>query len=211
MEIVKLSSIKKSFGNSVTETHAIRGIDLSIKKGSFTLVSGPSGCGKSTLLSILGLLTFPNVGEYVLNDCEIKFGESDDHAKLRSSMIGIVFQSFNLISELRVVDNIALPLRYTDPMVPNKVCKQRVTEIAKKFGLEGKLNSYPTELSGGQQQLVAIARAIIKKPKIILADEPTGNLDSDNAEIILDVLSDLLEFRPSLANFMQTLINFFLF
>ncbi|ASD68943.1 ABC transporter ATP-binding protein [Pseudoalteromonas piscicida] len=173
------------------DTHALRGVDLVIEPGEFVSISGPSGCGKSTLLSILGLLDTATDGEYLIEGENI-IGLSDDAlAEIRNEKIGFIFQSFNLIDELTVFDNVALPLRYGNTQLDSKAVEQRVNEVLALVDMSHRVNHKPNYLSGGQQQRVAIARALVKKPAILLVDEPTGNLDSKSGDLVMGLLADL--------------------
>ncbi|MDW7551540.1 ABC transporter ATP-binding protein [Pseudoalteromonas peptidolytica] len=173
------------------DTHALRGVDLVIEPGEFVSISGPSGCGKSTLLSILGLLDTATDGEYLIEGENI-IGLSDDAlAEIRNEKIGFIFQSFNLIDELTVFDNVALPLRYGNAQLDSKAVEQRVNEVLALVDMSHRVNHKPNYLSGGQQQRVAIARALVKKPAILLVDEPTGNLDSKSGDLVMGLLADL--------------------
>ncbi|RXF04995.1 ABC transporter ATP-binding protein [Pseudoalteromonas sp. PS5] len=173
------------------DTHALRGVDLVIEPGEFVSISGPSGCGKSTLLSILGLLDTATDGEYLIEGENI-IGLSDDAlAEIRNEKIGFIFQSFNLIDELTVFDNVALPLRYGNAQLDSKAVEQRVNEVLALVDMSHRVNHKPNYLSGGQQQRVAIARALVKKPAILLVDEPTGNLDSKSGDLVMGLLANL--------------------
>ena len=174
--MIKIENITKVFRTENVETTALNGVSLEVKDGEFVAIMGPSGCGKSTLLNILGLLDNPDSGNYYLAGEEVGHLKEKDRTKYRKGRIGFVFQSFNLIDELTVEENIELQLKYLK--VPKAERKQRVLEILRKVNLSQRATHYPQQLSGGQQQRVAIARAVVGKPKLILADEPTGNLDS---------------------------------
>lgn len=185
--VITLRNIKKHFGYGDTQTTALGGVDLTIEKGEFVAIMGPSGCGKTTLLNILGLLDQPTGGEYLLNSRNVAKLRAGRKAKIRNSEIGFVFQNFNLIPKLNVIDNVALPLTYSRGL--NYKHQQKASQILKSFDLQNREYFMPYQLSGGQTQRAAIARALVNDPSIILADEPTGNLDSKNSEIIMDELT----------------------
>ena len=187
--MIKLENIKKVFRTDVVETTALGGITLEVKDGEFVAVMGPSGCGKSTLLNILGLLDNPTEGQYWLDNVEVGKLKERQRTLTRRGQIGFVFQSFNLIDELTVEQNIELPLKYLG--VPAAERKERVTEMMRRMAISHRAGHYPQQLSGGQQQRVAIARAVVVKPKLILADEPTGNLDTKNGREVMELLSQL--------------------
>ena len=187
--MIKLQNIKKVFRTDMVETTALGGITLEVKDGEFVAIMGPSGCGKSTLLNILGLLDNPTEGEYWLDDKEVGHLKERQRTLTRRGEIGFVFQSFNLIDELTVEANIELPLKYLG--VPAKERKERVEEIMRRMAISHRAHHYPQQLSGGQQQRVAIARAVVVKPKLVLADEPTGNLDSKIGKEVMDLLTQL--------------------
>ena len=187
--MIKLENIKKVFRTDVVETTALGGITLEVKDGEFVAIMGPSGCGKSTLLNILGLLDNPTEGSYWLDGKEVGHLKERQRTFTRRGQIGFVFQSFNLIDELTVEANIELPLKYLG--VPAAERKQRVLEIMQRMAISHRANHYPQQLSGGQQQRVAIARAVVVKPKLVLADEPTGNLDTKNGREVMDLLTQL--------------------
>jgi len=187
--MIEIKNLSKIFRTEEIETRALNGVSLEVKEGEFVAIMGPSGCGKSTLLSILGLLDNPSDGEYFLDGVEVGHLKEKERTKYRKGRIGFVFQSFNLIDELTVEENIELQLKYLD--VPRKERKERVLEILRKVGLSQRAKHYPQQISGGQQQRVAIARAVVGKPNIILADEPTGNLDSKNGLEVMELLSQL--------------------
>ena len=187
--MIKTTNLQKIFRTEDVETWALHDVTLEIKEGEFVAIMGPSGCGKSTLLNILGLLDNPTNGSYELNGTDVsKFSEAE-RTNLRKGVIGFVFQSFNLIDELNVYENIELPLLYMG--VPKEERKQRVEEAMKRMDIAHRVKHFPQQLSGGQQQRVAIARAVVANPKIILADEPTGNLDSKNGKEVMDLLTQL--------------------
>jgi len=187
--MIKLTNASRLFRTQDVETTALNNINLTVAEGDFLAIMGPSGCGKSTLLSMLGMLDSPNSGDYFFDEKNIaKYGERK-LAKLRSSSIGFVFQSFNLIDSLTVFENVELPLLYLK--ISKAERKKRVNEILRKVAIEHRSEHLPQQLSGGQQQRVAVARALVIKPKIILADEPTGNLDSKNGEEVMAMLRAL--------------------
>jgi len=187
--LIKLDAIKKVFYTDEVETHALSGIHLDIKKGEYVSIAGPSGCGKSTLLSILGLLDSPTEGTYTLNSKPVANLDHSARARIRNREVGFIFQSFNLIGDLNVFENVELPLTYRGMSAVDR--KQRVTEALERVGMAHRMKHYPSQLSGGQQQRVAVARALGGKPSILLADEPTGNLDSKNGEAVMDLLREL--------------------
>lgn len=186
--VVKCKNLVKIY-RTADNFRALDGVSLHIKQGEFVSVMGPSGCGKSTLLNILGLLDEPNQGEYFLNGVPTAEMTDNVRSKTRRENIGFIFQSFNLMPKLSVLENIALPIRYTD--TPRKDILPRARELAARVGLESKINNTPLQLSGGQCQRVACARALVNRPSLILADEPTGNLDSKASKDILDLLLSL--------------------
>jgi len=187
--MIKLTNVSRKFRTQDVETTALNKLNLFVDQGDFLAIMGPSGCGKSTLLSVLGMLDSPNSGEYLFNEQNIThFGERK-LAKLRKSSIGFVFQSFNLIDSLTVFENVELPLQYLK--ISRAERKQKVESILKKVGIDHRADHLPQQLSGGQQQRVAVARALVIKPKLILADEPTGNLDSKNGEEVMAMLRSL--------------------
>ncbi len=188
---IQMKNIAKVFETDEMATHALRDIDLIIKAGDYVSISGPSGCGKSTLLSILGLLDMPTGGEYSIEGVNVTDLSLDQAAEIRNSKIGFIFQSFNLIDELSVFDNVALPLRYhSDKPGPQQI-KERVNECLTLVGMGHRAGHKPNQLSGGQQQRIAIARALVAKPAILLVDEPTGNLDSKSGDQVMEVLDQL--------------------
>ncbi len=189
--MIKLTDLKKFYRTEEVETSAINNISLEVKKGEFVAVMGPSGCGKSTLLNILGLLDDLDEGSYLFNGTEIADYNEKKRADLRKHNIGFVFQSFNLIDELTVFENVELPLIYTK--MPTAERKKRVEEVLEKVQILHRRNHFPQQLSGGQQQRVAVARAVVNNPKIILADEPTGNLDSNSGNDVMQLLTQLNE------------------
>lgn len=187
--VIKTVNLRKLYTTEEVETTALNGINIEINKGEFVAIMGPSGCGKSTLLNILGLLDNPNEGEYHFVGHEVSKHSERQRAQLRKGSIGFVFQSFNLIDELTVFENVELPLLYMK--VPGDERKKKVEEVLERMGIMHRRNHFPQQLSGGQQQRVAIARAIVAKPAVILADEPTGNLDSANGEEVMRLLEQL--------------------
>jgi putative ABC transport system ATP-binding protein len=186
---IELEDISKVFYTDDVETHALAGVHLTIAAGEFVAIAGPSGCGKSTLLSILGLLDTPSGGRYVLNGTPVERLSAAERARVRNREIGFIFQSFNLIGDLTVYENVELPLTYRG-MTPAER-KQHVTESLERVGMGHRTRHFPSQLSGGQQQRVAVARALAGKPAILLADEPTGNLDSRNGSAVMQLLSEL--------------------
>ena len=187
--MIQLQNIKKVFSTEEVETWALREVDLEVKEGEFVAIMGPSGCGKSTLLNIIGLLDNPTEGTYLLNGRDVSTLKENDRTDIRKGVIGFVFQSFNLIDELNVYENIELPLLYMG--IPARERRRRIEAVMDRMAISHRRNHFPSQLSGGQQQRVAIARAVLPNPKIILADEPTGNLDSKNGREVMDLLSEL--------------------
>ena len=187
--MIKISNIKKVFRTDEVETWALNEISLEVKEGEFVAIMGPSGCGKSTLLNILGLIDTPSSGTYLLNGTDVSKMEESERTQIRKGVIGFVFQSFNLIDELNVEENIEMPLLYMG--IPAKERKRRVTEAMARMNISHRNKHFPSQLSGGQQQRVAIARAVVVNPKLILADEPTGNLDSKNGNEVMELLKEL--------------------
>ncbi len=187
--MIKVTNLCKVFRTEEIETTALDNVSFEISDGEFVAVMGPSGCGKSTLLNILGLLDNPTSGSYELLGQEVSRLREKDRTRFRKGNIGFVFQSFNLIDELNVFENVELPLRYLNISASER--KQRVNDILKRMNISHRAKHFPQQLSGGQQQRVAIARAVISNPKLILADEPTGNLDSKNGKEVMDLLSEL--------------------
>ena len=187
--MLRTENLTKVFRTEEVETTALNGVNIEVKDGEFVAIMGPSGCGKSTLLSILGLLDNPTGGNYFLDGEEVGHLREKDRTRFRKGRIGLVFQSFNLIEELTVEENIDLQLRYLG--IGRKERRERVLEILRKVNLSQRAGHYPQQLSGGQQQRVAIARAVVGKPRLILADEPTGNLDSKNGLEVMELLSSL--------------------
>lgn len=185
--LIELKSLYKIFRGEDVETYAVNGIDLKINQGEYVAITGPSGCGKSTLLSILGLLDVPSKGDYLLKGQNISGFSRNQLADLRNKELGFVFQSFNLIESMKVLDNVRLPLLYRNDLSKAEIT-QRAEDALEKVGMLHRKKHLPTQLSGGQQQRVAFARAIVGKPSVILADEPTGNLDSKSAETVMELL-----------------------
>ncbi|HET7843114.1 MAG TPA: ABC transporter ATP-binding protein [Xanthomonadales bacterium] len=188
--LITMDGIKKVFFTDEVETHALSGVHFDIKTGEYVSISGPSGCGKSTLLSILGLLDSPTEGSYILNGKQVQDINASERARIRNKEIGFIFQAFNLIGDLTVFENVELPLTYRDGMGKGER-RDRVQEALERVGMAHRLKHYPAQLSGGQQQRVAVARALVGKPSILLADEPTGNLDSKNGEAVMELLDEL--------------------
>ena len=187
--MITLNNISKIFRTEEFDTVALNGVNLEVKQGEFVAIMGPSGCGKSTLLNILGLIDTPTEGSYMLNGKDVSNLSESERTDIRKGLIGFVFQSFNLIDELNVEENTELPLLYTG--VPAKEREERTLEVLRRLNMSQRGKHFPSQLSGGQQQRVAIARAIIGRPKLILADEPTGNLDSKNSLEVMELLSQL--------------------
>src|SRR5512137_2270623 len=187
--LIKLEGVKKVFYTDEVETHALSEIHLEIKKGQYFSIAGPSGCGKSTLLSILGLLDSPTSGQYWLNGHPVAELSLSERTRIRNREIGFIFQAFNLIGDLTVYENVELPLTYRGMRAAER--KKRVQEALEKVGMSHRMKHYPSQLSGGQQQRVAVARGLGGEPSILLADEPTGNLDSVNGQAVMDLLSEL--------------------
>jgi len=187
--LIALDDVKKVFVTDEVETHALAGIHLTINKGEYVSISGPSGCGKSTLLAILGLLDTPSDGGYELNGIRVENMKLSQRARVRNREIGFIFQAFNLIGDLTVYENVELPLTYRN--MPSSERKTLAKEALERVGMAHRMKHYPSQLSGGQQQRVAVARALAGHPSILLADEPTGNLDSANGEAVMNLLSEL--------------------
>jgi putative ABC transport system ATP-binding protein len=187
--LIVLDGVTKVFVTDEVETHALSGIQLDLKKGEYLSIAGPSGCGKSTLLAILGLLDTPSDGTYVLNNRPVSGLKLSERARIRNREIGFIFQAFNLIGDLTVYENVELPLTYRGMGSAER--KKRVQEALERVGMSHRMKHYPSQLSGGQQQRVAVARALGGDPAILLADEPTGNLDSANGEAVMNLLKDL--------------------
>jgi putative ABC transport system ATP-binding protein len=188
--IIQIEDLTKIFYTDEIETHALSGVHLNINRGEYVAMSGPSGCGKSTLLSIIGLLDTPTSGRYTLNGKEVANLDFADRSRIRNQEIGFIFQSFNLIGDLTVAENVELPLTYRAGM-PSAERKKRVQESLERVNMAHRMRHYPAQLSGGQQQRVAVARALAGSPSILLADEPTGNLDSKNGEAVMKLLQEL--------------------
>jgi putative ABC transport system ATP-binding protein len=187
--LIKLDAVTKVFLTDEVETHALSGIHLEIRQGEYVSIAGPSGCGKSTLLSILGLLDSPTEGTYLLNGRPVQHLSLPERARIRNREIGFIFQSFNLIGDLTVYENVELPLTYRG--MPAAERKAAVMDALEKVGMGHRAKHLPSQLSGGQQQRVAVARALAGKPAVLLADEPTGNLDSKNGDSVMQLLSEL--------------------
>ena len=187
--LVHMEAVSRVFVTDEVETHALAGIDLEIQRGEYVSISGPSGCGKSTLLAILGLLDSPTDGSYVLNGRPVQDLKLSERARIRNREIGFVFQAFNLIGDLTVYENVELPLTYRGMGSTER--KRRTQEALDRVGMAHRMKHYPAQLSGGQQQRVAVARALAGDPSILLADEPTGNLDSVNGEAVMGLLTEL--------------------
>ncbi|MBC7625777.1 ABC transporter ATP-binding protein [Ferruginibacter sp.] len=214
--MIQIKELQKLFATEEVETTALNGINLEIKEGEFVAIMGPSGCGKSTLLNIVGLLDNPSGGEYNFFGTEVAKMTERKRAQLRKGNIGFVFQSFNLIDELTVFENVELPLIYMN--IPVKERKTKVEAVLERMSIMHRRNHFPQQLSGGQQQRVAIARAVVARPKLILADEPTGNLDSKNGEEVMKLLQELNEegttiimvtHSPYDAGFSHRIVNLF--
>ena len=188
-KMLRLEGVTKVFFTEDVETHALSGIHLNIEKGEYVSIAGPSGCGKSTLLSILGLLDTPSEGDYWLNDKSVAKLKMSERARIRNREVGFIFQAFNLIGDLTVYENVELPLTYRGTSSAER--KKRVQAALERVGMAHRMKHYPSQLSGGQQQRVAVARAVCGEPSILLADEPTGNLDSTNGEAVIELLSEL--------------------
>jgi putative ABC transport system ATP-binding protein len=188
--LIHMQDVKKVFFTDEVETHALAGVHFDIARGEYVSISGPSGCGKSTLLSILGLLDTPTEGSYTLNGRAVQDIGASERARIRNKEIGFIFQAFNLIGDLTVFENVELPLTYREGMGKAER-RERVQEALERVGMAHRLKHYPAQLSGGQQQRVAVARALVGTPSILLADEPTGNLDSKNGEAVMELLDEL--------------------
>jgi putative ABC transport system ATP-binding protein len=187
--LIRLDSVTKVFYTDEVETHALSGIQMEIRPGEYVSIAGPSGCGKSTLLSILGLLDSPTEGAYHLNGRPVQGLDLAERARIRNRQIGFIFQSFNLIGDLTVFENVELPLTYRGTRSAERA--KKVNEALEKVGMAHRARHLPSQLSGGQQQRVAVARALVGDPLMLLADEPTGNLDSKNGEAVMELLRDL--------------------
>lgn len=187
--LIQMRDIAKVFFTDDIETHALSEIHLEIRRGEYLSIAGPSGCGKSTLLSLIGLLDVPTGGSYIMNGKDVSHLDFGSRARIRNLEIGFIFQSFNLIGDLTVQENVELPLTYRG--MSGKEMRQAVHEALEKVGMSHRTNHYPSQLSGGQQQRVAVARALAGNPSVLLADEPTGNLDSKNGEAVMELLKNL--------------------
>ena len=214
--LINLKEVSKVFVTDEMETHALDGIELEIRKGEYVSISGPSGCGKSTLLAILGLLDTPTDGTYVLNGKEASGLNIAERARIRNREIGFIFQAFNLIGDLTVYENVELPLTYRGMSSADR--KAAVQGALEKVGMSHRMKHYPSQLSGGQQQRVAVARALAGNPAVLLADEPTGNLDSHNGKAVMELLSELhkngaticmVTHDPSYANLADRTVHMF--
>ncbi len=214
--LIKLEGVTKVFFTDEVETHALSGIHLEIKKGEYVSIAGPSGCGKSTLLSILGLLDSPTEGKYWLNANEVENLNLGERARIRNREVGFIFQSFNLIGDLNVYENVELPLTYRGMRAAER--KQRATDSLERVGMAHRMRHYPSQLSGGQQQRVAVARALVGEPSVLLADEPTGNLDSKNGDAVMGLLRELhrsgativmVTHDPRFASYAERTVNLF--
>lgn len=187
--MIKVENLSKSFRTDEVETLALRDVSFQVNDGEFVAVMGPSGCGKSTLLNILGLLDNPSAGKYFIDNIEVSALKEKDRTNLRKGNIGFVFQNFNLIDELNIEENVELPLHYLGVKASER--KKRVKEVLERMNIGHRAKHFPQQLSGGQQQRAAIARAVVNRPQLILADEPTGNLDSKNGQEVMDLLTEL--------------------
>ena len=187
--LIKMQGVSKIFYTDEVETHALDAVDLEIKKGEYLAIAGPSGCGKSTLLAILGLLDSPTEGNYSLNGQPVSSLKLGDRSRIRNREIGFIFQAFNLIGDLTVYENVELPLTYRGMVSSER--KEKVQHALERVEMAHRAKHYPAQLSGGQQQRVAVARALVGDPMILLADEPTGNLDSKNGDSVMDLLQDI--------------------
>jgi putative ABC transport system ATP-binding protein len=214
--LIELEDVKKVFYTDEVETHALAGVHLEIRRGEYVSIAGPSGCGKSTLLSILGLLDTPTGGRYVLKGRPVESLKPAERARIRNREIGFIFQAFNLIGDLTVYENVELPLTYRGMRAAER--KKRVQEALERVGMSHRMKHYPSQLSGGQQQRVAVARGLGGDPAILLADEPTGNLDSVNGQAVMDLLSELhrqgttvcmVTHDPRYANFADRSVHLF--
>ena len=189
MAIIEIKNLQKVFRTELVETVALNGVSLTVEKGEFVAIMGPSGCGKSTLLNIVGLLDNPTSGEYQLDGVDVSKKSESERTDIRKGTLGFVFQAFNLIEDLNVEENIELPLLYMG--LPKSERKKRIQDAMERMAISHRAKHFPAQLSGGQQQRVAIARAVVSKPTLILADEPTGNLDSKNGHEVMELLSEL--------------------
>lgn len=187
--LLQLNDVRKVFHTDEVETHALSGVNMDIRKGEYVAIAGPSGCGKSTLLSIIGLLDSPTDGEYILNNKQVARLSLSERARIRNQEIGFIFQAFNLIGDLSVYENVELPLTYRNMSASER--RKRVEEALERVGMAHRQKHYPAQLSGGQQQRVAVARAVAGNPSVLLADEPTGNLDSTNGEAVMSLMREL--------------------
>ena len=189
MSIIEIKNLQKVFRTELVETVALNGVNLTVEKGEFVAIMGPSGCGKSTLLNIVGLLDNPTSGEYLLDGVDVSKKSESERTDIRKGTLGFVFQAFNLIEDLNVEENIELPLLYMG--LPKSERKKRIQDAMERMAIGHRAKHFPAQLSGGQQQRVAIARAVVSRPTLILADEPTGNLDSKNGHEVMELLSEL--------------------
>ena len=189
MAIIEIKNLQKVFRTELVETVALNGVNLTVEKGEFVAIMGPSGCGKSTLLNIVGLLDNPTSGEYLLDGVDVSKKSESERTDIRKGTLGFVFQAFNLIEDLNVEENIELPLLYMG--LPKSERKKRIQDAMERMAIGHRAKHFPAQLSGGQQQRVAIARAVVSRPTLILADEPTGNLDSKNGHEVMELLSEL--------------------
>lgn len=214
--MITLKNIKKIFKTEEVETWALQNVNLEIKKGEFVAIMGPSGCGKSTLLNILGLLDTPTEGTYLLDGKDISSIDEDTRTDIRKGLLGFIFQNFNLIDELNVTENVELPLLYMN--YPKKERRQKTANVIERVAMTHRAKHFPAQLSGGQQQRVAIARAVISHPAIILADEPTGNLDSKHGAEVMELLRELHKEGTTIimvthsqhdANYAERIVNLF--
>ncbi|HET7369243.1 MAG TPA: ABC transporter ATP-binding protein [Gammaproteobacteria bacterium] len=189
-QLIKIDQLSKVYATDEVETYALNGISFNIERGEYVAILGPSGCGKTSLMSILGLLSTPTGGSYVLNGTAVEDLDNADRAHIRNREIGFIFQTFNLIGDLSVYENVELPLVYRGGMSKDER-RQRVNGVLERVGMAHRVNHYPSQLSGGQQQRVAVARALVGEPSILLADEPTGNLDSASGEAVMELMDEL--------------------
>ena len=189
--VIQMTDITRVFITEEMETHALRGIYFTINQGDYISISGPSGCGKSSLLSILGLLDSPTSGQYLIDGVDVSNLAVNQQAEIRNEKIGFIFQAFNLIDQLSVYDNVALPLTYREPAMSKQEIDQRVMKSLEAVQMSHRTSHKPNQLSGGQQQRVAIARALVGEPSVLLVDEPTGNLDSKNGDAVMEMLAEL--------------------
>ena len=189
MNVIEIKNLQKVFRTELVEAVALNGVNLSVEKGEFVAIMGPSGCGKSTLLNIVGLLDNPTSGEYLLDGVDVSKKSESERTDIRKGTLGFVFQAFNLIEDLNVEENIELPLLYMG--LPKSERKKRIQDAMERMAIGHRAKHFPAQLSGGQQQRVAIARAVVSRPSLILADEPTGNLDSKNGHEVMELLSEL--------------------